>query len=137
MADSEKKKTEFDFGKLTPEATELPQREGGRTREVEDNPFIPWVQESYNSETGRAVTVPNEMVKKTEYLIRQAAKDLGLGVRIVTSLTKEEMTKAAKNRNVKVSFQGQKKRNYSPRKRKGETLFEQSGETTGADAQQQ
>lgn len=109
--------SDFDFSNLSATETELPKREGGRTRVVQDNPFVPWVQESYNTGTGRAVEVPNEMVKKTEYLIRQAAEDLGIGVRVVMSLDKEAREKAPKNKKVRVSFQGQEKRKYSPRKR--------------------
>jgi len=111
--------SDFDFlNGLSVTETELPKREGGRQRKIQDNPFVPWVQESYNTRTGRAVEVPNEHVKKTEYLIRQAAEDLGLGVRIVFSLDKEAREKAPKNKKVRVSFQGQEKRKYSPRKRK-------------------
>lgn len=114
MADN----TEFDFGSLAPAEVELPKREGGRTRVVQDNPFVPWVSESYNTKTGRAVEVPNEQVKRTEYLIRQAAEDLGIGVRIVCSLDKDARAKAPKNKKVKVSFQGQEKKRYGARKPK-------------------
>jgi hypothetical protein len=110
--------SDFDFSSLSAEVTELPKREGGRTRKIQNNPFLPWVQESYSTGTGRAVEVPNEHVKRTEYLIRQAAEDLGIGVRVVMSLDKEARDKAPKNKKVRVSFQGQEKRKYEPRKRK-------------------
>jgi hypothetical protein len=117
---------EFDFSSLTAEETTLPAAGGGKTREIQDNPFVKFVQESYNTKTGRAVTVPNEMVKKTEYLIRQAAEDLGIGVRIAYSLDKEAREKAPKNKNVKVMFQGKEKRKYAPRKNKAEVTPEQA-----------
>lgn len=120
--------SDFDFSALAPVKTEMPARQGGRTRTVQDNPFIPWVQESYSEKTGRAVEVPNEMVKKTEYLIRQAAEDLGIGVRVVMSLDKEAREKAPKNKKVRISFQGQDKRKYSPRARKN---AENTGENAG------
>lgn len=86
-----------------------------KRRQVENNPFVAWVGDSFSEGTGRAVPVENQHVKKTVYLIRQAANDLGLGVRIVTSLTQEEMDKAAKSKKVTISFQGTKRRAYSKR----------------------
>ena len=121
---------DFDFSSLNVTETELPKREGGRTRKVQNNPFIAPVQESYNSGTGRAVEVPNEQCKAVEYLIRQAAEDLGLGVRVVFSLDKESREKAPKNKKVRVSFQGQEKRQYSPRKRRSADTPEVSPEST-------
>jgi len=109
---------EFDFSALSVEETELPKREGGRTRAIQDNPFVKFVQDSYDSKLGRAVTVPKAHVKDTIRLVRQAAAELGLGVRIVTSLKGEALEKAANNKNIKVSFQGQEKRKYSERKPK-------------------
>lgn len=109
--------TDFDFSALSVTETALPKREGGRARIIQDNPFIPWVQESYSTGTGRAVEIPNEMFKQTEYLIRHAAIDLGIGVRVVCSLDKVAREKAPKNKKIRVSFQGQEKRKYSPRKR--------------------
>lgn len=111
---------EFSFDNITAEKTELPKRAGGRTRKVQSNPFLSMVQESYNDGMGRKITIPNEHYKDAEYLIRQAAADLGLGVRIVASLTKEEREAAPKNKKVDVQFQGQKKRNYTPRNKSAE-----------------
>lgn len=109
---------EFDFGNVSVETDELPKRAGGRTRKIQDNPFVAPVQESYDTETGRAVKVPKSAVKDAERLIRQAAADLGLGVRIVYSMDpkSEEFAKAANNKMIKISFQGQVKRKYAPRK---------------------
>lgn len=115
------------LGNLQAEETELPKRSatgGGRARAVQDNPFVAWVSESYSDGKGRSVTVPAEHAVKTEYLIRQAAEDLGLGVRVVRLVDGEQVEKSAikdlhKKKNVKVQFQGQTKRAYSPRKRKG------------------
>lgn len=102
---------EFDFSALSVEEAELPAIQRGRSRAIEDNPFLAPVGESYTDGKGRAVKVPNEHYKTTERLIRQAAQDLGLGVRVVPSLNKDEREKAAKNKMVTVKFQGQQKRN--------------------------
>lgn len=124
---AENTKDEFAFlGTLQAEETELPKRTstgGGRSRAIQDNPFTEWVAASYQDGKGRAVTVPNENAKKTEYLIRQAAEDLSLGVRVVFMVDGSPVEKAAlkdlhRRKNVKVMFQGQKKRAYSPRRRK-------------------
>src|SRR5882762_3332738 len=115
---------ELDFlNNLTAETTELPARAGGagRGRKVKDNPFTPWVSESFAAKVGRSVTVPGASVKEAQYLIRSAAADLGLGVRVVVTDTKgnqlkpEDVTKLVENkstRQVKVLFQGQEKRKY-------------------------
>lgn len=115
---------DFDFSALTAETAELPKRDGGRTRKIQDNPFVRFVQDSYDTKSGRAVTVPKSVLKDTERLIRTAAADLGLGVRIVTSLKGEALEKAGATKQIKVSFQGQEKRKYAPRKAKGETTPE-------------
>lgn len=110
---------EFDFSALTVETTELPKRDGGRTRKIQDNPFVRFVQDSYDTKTGRAVSVPKSVLKDTLRLVRQAAADLGLGVRIVTSLKGEALEKAGATKQIKVSFQGQEKRKYAPRQSQG------------------
>lgn len=114
---------------LTVETTELPARAGGgRGRKVKDNPFTPWLSESWADKTGRSVTVPGANVREAEYLIRAAAADLGVGVRIVRTdargnvLTKEDTDKLVESKstkNVKVMFQAQEKRKYE---RKTETV---------------
>lgn len=118
---------EFGFlSNLQAEETELPKRSatgGGRARMVQDNPFVQWVSESNTDGKGRSVTVPARHATKTEYLIRQAAEDLGLGVRIVRMVDGESVEKSAvkdlnPNKNVKLMFQGQKKRAYKPRAKK-------------------
>ena len=111
----------FDFSALSVEDAELPARQGaGRQRKVQNNPFLAPVQESYDKGVGKAVTVPNAQCKDAEYLIRQAAADLGIGVRVVFSLDKEAREKAAKNKNVTISFQGKEKRAYKGRKTNGQ-----------------
>jgi hypothetical protein len=109
---------EFSFDNLTAEVAELPKRAGGKPKKTENNPFLAMVGDSYTTNTGRSVTVPNAKVKDAVYLIRHAANELGLGVRVVVSLTKEQRENAPKNKNVKILFQGQPKRKYSPRKSK-------------------
>lgn len=114
--------SEFDFSALSAAPAELPKREGGKPPIVQNNPFVDWVQQSYadfkaGKPAGRKVTVPNEQVKRTMYLIRQAAEKLGVGVRIVCSLDDEARKKAARNKNVDVMFQGKEKRAYSERKK--------------------
>jgi hypothetical protein len=121
-------KNEFAFLEtLSAEDTELPSVNrsggGGRSRAVQDNPFVPWLSESHQTGKGKSVTVPANQAVRTEYLIRQAAEDLGIGVRVVRLVDGSQVDKAAikelhPNKKVKVMFQGQKKRAYSPRKRK-------------------
>lgn len=122
-------KNEFSFldSLQVEEAVELPKVNrtggGGRERAVQDNPFVQTLQDSYQTDMGKAVTVPARHAVKTEYLIRQAAEDLGIGVRVVRIVDGERVEKAAlkdlnQNKNVKIMFQGQKKRAYSPRTRK-------------------
>jgi hypothetical protein len=116
--------TDFLSG-LSVETAELPKGEGGRGRKVKDNPFTQWVSDSYATESGRSVTVPGANVKEAAYLIRQAAQDLGLGVRVVALNSKgdkldvktiQEMAEKGSTAKVKVMFQGKDKRKYSPRK---------------------
>lgn len=135
MAENEATGYEFLASLTAAEETELPKRAGGATgkaRIVQNNPFTPWVSESYADGKGRAVTVPNENVKKTEYLIRQAAEDLGLGVRIVFVVKgdvkdKKSLESVHKKSNVKVMFQGQKKRSYSARRKSAEATVAETG----------
>lgn len=109
--------TGFDFSALSVEDAELPARQGaGRQRKVQNNPFVAPVQESYEKGVGKAIKVPNSQVKDAEYLIRQAAADLGIGVRVVFSLDKDAREKAAKNKIVEIKFQGKEKRKYNGRK---------------------
>jgi hypothetical protein len=118
--------TDFDFANLTPEVAELPKREGGgRTASelVKNNPFRKFVSDTYNEEgsTGMAVTVPKSQLKTTQRLIRKAAEDLGIGVRIVTTpKSAEELNKLGDDKPVKVLFKGQKKKKFATRKRQGE-----------------
>lgn len=113
---------EFDFKALQPAEAEFPKQEGaGRKRLMEDNPFIEWVQESYSDGKGRAVTMPKSQVETACKLIRRAAADVGLGVRIATSLKGEALEKAANNKNITVHFLGKEKREYTPRKKKTAT----------------
>jgi len=118
--------TEVNFlAGLTAQTAELPKRTGGRGRKVKDNPFTPWVSDSYASQSGRSVTVPGMNAKDATYLVRSAAQDLGLGVRIVATDSKGKTLDAAALKSleekkstaqVKVLFQGQDKRSYTPRK---------------------
>lgn len=115
--------TDFLTG-LSAETAELPKAEGGRGRKVKDNPFTNWVRESYSDGAGRSVTVPGANAKEACYLIRSAANDLGLGVRVVVTDSKGKKLDAAtvashaengSKAQVKVLFQGKDKRSYTPR----------------------
>jgi hypothetical protein len=115
---------------LTATTAELPKRVGGRGRKVKDNPFTAWVSDSYATQSGRSVTIPGANAKDATYLVRSAAGDLGLGVRIVVTDSKGKTLDAAALKSledkkstaqVKVLFQGQDKRNYTPRKSKDVT----------------
>lgn len=136
MADS----TGFEFlANIKAEETALPEikRAGGgngRQRKVQNNPFVAWLQESNEKGIGKAVTVKANVARQTEYLIRQAAADLSLGVRVVHMVDgneikvrksageeKAELDALHPNKNVKVMFQAQKKRKFAPRKRKNGT----------------
>lgn len=128
----------FDFlaGLKEAEETQLPEikRAGGsngRQRKVQDNPFVNWLRESNEKQVGKAVTVKASQARATEYLIRQAAQDLSLGVRVVHMVDgkeikvrkgkdeeKAEIDTLHPNKNVRVMFQAQKKRKFAPRKRK-------------------
>lgn len=109
---------------LKAETAELPKAEGGRGRKVKDNPFTAWVSDSYADGKGRSVTVPGANVKEAAYLIRSAADDLGLGVRVVAQNSKgvkltveqiKDMAEKNSTAQVKILFQGKDKRNYTPR----------------------
>lgn len=123
-------KPAFDFGSLTVEETALPQRDSGRQRKVQNNPFVTHVQTSWDKQTGMSVTVPKSQAKDAEYLIRQAAKDVGLGVRIVransdgSKMSPEAFEKAGNTKQIRLMFQAQEKRKYSPRKSKAEDTVE-------------
>lgn len=122
----------FDFSAVTAEPAELPARTSGKERKYKENPFRNFVKDSWDTKTGRAVTLPKVQVKDAEYLIRQAAADLGLGIRIVrvnpssgTQMTADAFEKAANNKNVKIQFQAQPKRKYSARTPKNEVELNQ------------
>jgi hypothetical protein len=93
----------------------------GRQRAVQNNPFVAWLQDSKEKEIGKAVTVPARQAKQTEYLIRQAAADLALGVRVVRIVDgeaikdKKALDALHPNKKVTMQFQAQKKRKYAPR----------------------
>jgi len=93
----------------------------GRQRAVQNNPFVAWLQDSKEKEIGKAVTVPARQAKQTEYLIRQAAADLALGVRVVRIVDgeavkdKKGLENLHPNKKVTMQFQAQKKRKYAPR----------------------
>lgn len=109
---------------LSAAPAELPKAEGGRDRKVKDNPFTNWVRESYNDGQGRSVTVSGANAKEACYLIRSAANDLGLGVRVVAQNSKgdkldaktvADMAEKGSTAKVKILFQGKEKRQYTPR----------------------
>jgi hypothetical protein len=110
----------FDFAALQVEEAEVPKIKRGRDSQVDYNPFIKWLEDSYADRTGRAVTVPKNQLKTTIRLIRTAGQELGIGARIVTSLKGEALEKAANNKNIKVTFQGQTKKKYTKRAKDAE-----------------
>lgn len=109
---------------LTAETATLPKSEGGRGRKVKDNPFAQWVKDSYADGQGRSVTVPGANAKEACYLIRQAAQDAGLGVRVVAqngkgvkldAKTVSDLAEKKSTAQVKILFQGKEKRAYERR----------------------
>lgn len=71
----------FDFASLEAETVDtLPK--GEHAKAVDSTPFPSWVQETYETDTAKAVTVPTEQVKATKALVRQAAARHALGARI-------------------------------------------------------
>lgn len=99
----------FDFGSVSVEDAELPK--ATRARRTGPNPFTEPLAASYESKTGKAVTVPGKAVKDANSHLRRAANDLNIGVRIVFQNSKGETLKydAAKDSkgNVTIKFQGQ------------------------------
>lgn len=77
----------LDLTALTVEDTEVPAIT--RQRDERPNPFVDSLQASYearqagNEKAGKAVTVPTVRAGEVKYLIRQAAKKLEIGARIV------------------------------------------------------
>ncbi|QBZ72840.1 hypothetical protein SEA_FORTHEBOIS_8 [Streptomyces phage Forthebois] len=115
--------TDFLTG-LSATTAELPKSEGGRGRKVKDNPFTAWVRDSYADGNGRQVEVPGANAKEAAYLIRQAAGDLGLGVRVVALNSKgvkldaktiADMAEKGSTAKVRILFQGKEKRAYERR----------------------
>jgi hypothetical protein len=71
----------FDYSNLTVADAALPTiTRQGKHR---DNPFVAWLQESKDNNTGKTVTLPEAEVKGATYLIRRAATQLGVGSRVV------------------------------------------------------
>ncbi len=119
---------------LSVETAALPEKVA-REKKIKDNPFTAWLSESYADRSGRSVTVPVANVREVQNLIRYAANDLNIGARVVVQdsrgnvLDKNKITELVEKGStakVKVLFQGQDKRKYSPRKPKndGETAAE-------------
>jgi hypothetical protein len=107
---------------VKPEVAALPtvERPGGRN--LEDNPFVGWVQDSFNDGAGRKVVVDGAKAKEVASLIRSAANALGLGVRIVTQDSKgnkldsdavKALADSGSKAKTSVLFQGKPKRKYS------------------------
>ncbi len=55
------------------------------TTAAKDNPFIAHLQASYDSKTGKSVTVPEANADEVMYLVRQASNALNIGARVVKS----------------------------------------------------
>lgn len=103
--------TQFDFSAVQVEDATLPK--GERAKRIGPNPFTEVVAQSYESKTGKQVSVPaGDAVKQATAFLRRAADDLGCGVRIVYRNSKGQTLKydAAKDSkskgNVTILFQG-------------------------------
>lgn len=96
----------MDFSSLAaPKAAELPKSGNGGM--LAGTPFVGWVRESRdNGNKGRETTVPVAAVTQVVYLLRQAAAELGCGIRVVPG--------PAKNGSVVVKFQAKDKRKHTP-----------------------
>lgn len=106
-------KAALDLSTLAPETVDLPAVQ--RERAHRDNPFVQWLAETYESGTGRKVTVPAANRSEVEYLIRRAADELGIGARVVVQNSKGETlsnndSKKAARGNVTVMFQGKQRK---------------------------
>jgi len=127
-------KDEYGFlDNLTVEETSLPARQGGRQAKVQSNPFTDWLSSSYTDGKGRMVKVPNEQVTKVTYLLNRAAKDLGIGCRIVLevdgkTVSKTDLEKVSNKKHVAVKFQGKERKQYTPRERKSSATPEEKQE---------
>lgn len=110
----------LDFSTIKPQDAELPKvtSNGGAPSKYDNNPFVEWVRESYANKKGKKIDITKADVPDAIAMIRNAAKQLGCGVRIVPSLKGEQFEKASASRKVSILFQGQDKKAYSPRKKK-------------------
>lgn len=110
----------IDFNNLTAErvSSEAPHT-GGKSRKYDVNPFAKAFAESHLTGEGRAYTLPKSAVKEAVYLLRQAAADSEMGVRIAFSDMKGNVIETSKikdlpeNAKVKVVFWATKKRKYT------------------------
>lgn len=129
---------DFDFEAVAVETAELPAIT--RNRDSKPNPFMAPVYDSYQTRTGRALTLPKAQVDEAIRLIRRAAEKQGVGVRVVKAwkdgrpMSKEEYDKAGDQKHIRLMFQGQERRNYSERKPKDgeQTETETTPETPDA-----
>lgn len=85
----------LDLSALAISEADVPKQQ--RERAVKDNPFLPALTESYETDTGRQVQVPAQNTRQVIYLIRQAANDLGIGARIVVQNSKGETVEQKKD----------------------------------------
>lgn len=112
MADTAKTTTRkapaLDLTALVPTEAVVPKS----TRETKhrDNPFVQWLAESFESSTGKSVTVPAANAGEVEYLIRRAADELSIGARVVVQdgkgNTLDKDARKAHKGNVTVLFMG-------------------------------
>lgn len=126
----------IDFANLTATDTDtLPATR--RSDTLAQTPFPGWIAESYERKIGKRVVVPANAVGQVKGLIRKAAANVGLGVRItleeansgnpldwysknreafvVRPAEGDEVVKVPGNLNVAVKFQAQDKRKYEKR----------------------
>jgi hypothetical protein len=82
-----------------------------RHRAGKVNPFVPAVQESYDSKTAMHVVIPAEHQKQVENLIRSAAASLGFGTNLTSELDE-------KNNRVAIYFRAKDRAARKPRAKK-------------------
>jgi hypothetical protein len=132
------------FENLAIEDAQLPDVE--RKRDNSPNPFLDALAQSYQTDKGKAVTIPAEMGTEAVKKIRQGAEKLDIGVRVVCTLKSNgercDYKKLAELRDKKskaqltIMFQGKTKRKRVSKKKETavETPAVENSATVAPDA---